>query len=1072
MRKKITLFALLCVFLCMQSFAQDRTLTGKVTSSEDNMGIPGVSVVVVGTTTGTTTDIDGNYQLKVSTDAKQLRFSGVGLKAQTTDIGTSDNLSISMLNEVSKLNEVVVTALGVRREEKSLGYSTQQVTGDEVSTSRETNFINSLQGKVAGVQITGSSNLGGSSRILLRGIRSINYENQPLFVVDGIPFNNGNFGTVDQRRGALGYDYGNAAQDINPDDIESINVLKGSAASALYGARGANGVILVTTKKGVARAKGEGKLPIGISLTTGIQFSSVSVLPEYQDRYGGGASSDFVPSDIHPGEERSNFEYDGSWGPEMNGQQVYQWDSYYPSLPNYNKKTAWSAHPDNVKDFFETGMEYNNTIAIDGGNENTLYRLSYTNLNQKGTIPNSSLNRNVLSFNGSNRFTKKLTSTMGINIVRQNGKGRAQTGYNSLASNFTQWWERQIDMEQLKDYKNPDGSQRTWNMNSETDLSPLYWDNPYWTCYENYEIDTRDRLYGFANVAYELWKDISVIGTVKTDRYNDIRKERTAIGGSSISKYSEENINFYENNYEVMLTAKKSLTKDIDFNGILGVNRQDTRTVDNYGSTQGGLKVPNYYSLNNSVDAITSTTTDIPVPITQLRRNSMYGSLSFGFQRFLYLDLTGRNDWSSTLPVENSSYFYPSAAMSFVFSELTKLKWLSFGKLRFGWAQTAIDPPAYVADVTRPQVTDNFVGYATAIIPNQANNADLKPERTASWEPGVEVSLFNGRIGFDVTYYNSVSSDVIFRVQQSSATGYASKYYNAAEISNKGWEIHLEGIPVSTKSGLQWGLGVNWAQNHNKVEKLFVDENGKATTSVLLQNAPFSATFQARPDMACFQIVGYDYAYDQNGNHIIDGGAYARTSTVRPLGSVLPQYTGGFTTFVSWKSVKLAGVVDFQKGGKVFSMSNMWGKYSGTLAETAEGDIRENGLVLEGVNQSGVDANGEPVTDGTPNTTNIAAVDHFFLDGGYIITAADVYDASFIKLREISLGIGLPEKWLKKSAIQGVTISFIGRNLAILDKNVPNIDPEAGLSTSNIQGLEGGQLPTVRTFGASISVRF
>ncbi len=1072
MRKQITLLAWLCIFVCMQSFAQDRTLTGKVTSAQDNLGIPGVSVVVVGTTIGTITDIDGNYKFNIPDSAKKIKFSGIGLKNQTVDLGTSDNLSISMLNEISKLNEVVVTALGVRREEKSLGYSTQQVDGDQVSTAKETNFINSLQGKVAGVQITGSSNLGGSSRILLRGVRSINYENQPLFVVDGIPFNNGNFATRDQVRGAHGYDYGNAAQDINPDDIESINVLKGSAASALYGARGANGVIIVTTKKGKSRANGEGRFPIGISVTTGVSLNNVSVLPDYQNRYGGGASSTFVQSDIHPGEERANFEYDGSWGPELNGQLVYQWDSYYPSLPNYNKKTPWSAHPDNVKDFYETGVTYNNSVAVDGGNENTLFRLSYTNLNESGTIPNSSINRNIFGFNGSNKFTKKLSSAIGINYMRTNGKGRAKTGYNGISSNFTQWWQRQLDMEQLKDYKNPDGTQRTWNMNAEDDLSPLYWDNPYWVAYENVETDVRNRVYGFANLTYELWKDVNLIGTVKTDYYNDLRQERVAKGGAFSSQYSEQNINFNENNYEMMLTVKKTLNKDFDFNGLIGVNREDSRTVQGYASTQGGLKVPDYYSLNNSVDAITSTTTDIPVPITQIRRNSIYGNLSFGYKRYLYLDVTGRNDFSSTLPAKNSSYFYPSVNGSFVFSELTKLKWLSFGKLRLGWAQTAIDPAAYVADITRPTVTDNFNGYATAIINNQANNPELKPERTSSWEVGTEMNFFNGRAAFDITYYSSTSTDVIFRVPQSASTGYSSKYYNAAEITNKGWEIHLEGIPVSTKSGFQWGLGVNWAQNHNKVEKLFTDENGKATESVLIQNAPFSVTYQAVPGAPAFQIVGYDYVYHTDGQKIVDGGAYVRTAKVKPLGSVLPQYTGGFTTFLSFKSLRLTGVVDFQKGGNLFSLTNTWGKYSGTLAETAEGNIRENGIIVEGVNQTGVDEAGNAISDGSANTTRIDAVDHFFLNGGYVISAADVYDASFIKLREITLGYTFPAKWFVKSPVQGVTLSLIGRNLAILDKNVPNIDPESAVSTNNVQGLEGGQLPTVRTFGASLSVKF
>jgi TonB-linked SusC/RagA family outer membrane protein len=1090
MRKIFTLLALL-VFVCLQSSGQDRTISGKIISSQDNLGIPGVSVVVEGTTIGTSTDVEGKYSLSVPAKAKRLRYSGVGLTTKFIDLTESNVIDVTMEPGAINLNPVVVTALGVPREEKSLGYATQQVTGSEVSTAKEANFINSLQGKVAGVTISGSSNIGGSSRILLRGIRSINFENQPLFIVDGVQINNANFATRDQARGALGYDYGNAAQDINPEDIESINVLKGSAATALYGSEGANGVIIITTKKGVARTKGPGRLPIGISISTGVNLSDVLIFPTYQNKYGGGAAStdpnqpgvtisEFIPSDIHPGELRSNFEYDGSWGPVMNGQSVYQWDSYYPSLPTYNQKTPWSPHPSNIEDFYQTGVTVNNSVALDGGNENSQFRLSYTNFNDKGIVPNSYLNRNVVSFNGSNRFSNKFTASLSLNYIRANATGRPQTGYNNLASNFTQWWERQLNMEELKDYKNPDGTQRAWNMNSETDPSPLYWDNPYWTCYENYETDLRNRYYGAINLSYDLFKNVTLNGSLQSDHYNDGRQERVAVGSAlatSISKYSVEDIEFNENTYLLNLTLKQALNDNFDFTGLIGVSRKDRKTTDDYATTQGGLKVPGYYSLNNSVDAIASFNSDI-LPIQQLRKNSIYASLSLGFKRFLYLDLTGRNDWSSTLPPENSSYFYPSATASFIFSELTHAKWLSYGKVRAGWAQTAIDPVPYATDATRPQVTDNFIAgpgtYATAVVPNLAHNPDLKPERTSSWELGLEVAFLNGRLSGDFTYYNSLSKDVIFNVQQSITTGFNTKTYNAAELSNKGIEVQLKGIPVQTKSGFEWGLGVNYAKNENIVEKLFTDENGKETESVLLENAPFSATFQARPGESYGQIVGYDYAYDQNGNHIIDPGtgAYARTAKVVPLGSVLPNFTGGFTTWVAYKGFRLTGVIDFQDGGKLFSLTNTWGKYSGTLEETAEGNIREEGLVLDGVVQTGVDAQGNPISDGTKNTTKIAAVDHFFLDGGYVITAADVYDASFVKFRELTLSFSFPQKWFKNTTIQGVTFSLVGRNLAIIHKNIPNIDPESAVSTKNIQGLEGGQLPTTRTMGASLNVRF
>jgi len=1066
MRKAITLFALLLAIFSLQASAQDRQITGKVISSQDNLGIPGATILVVGTTIGTTTDIDGNFKIGVPTTTKQIQISGVGFMTRTVDLTASDQVNITLEPNIQQLNQVVVTALGVPREQKSLGYATQQVQGEDISLAKEGNFINSLQGRVAGVQISGSSNIGGSSRILLRGVRSISYENQPLFVVDGVPVNNGNFTTTDQVRGALGYDYGNAAQDINPDDIETINVLKGSSASALYGAQGANGVIIITTKKGKARTGAE-KSPIGVSFTSGITFNNVFVLPEYQDTYGGGAGPDFIVSDLDPTQLRSNFEYDGSWGPKMEGQMVRQWDSYYPSMPNYGKLTPWTSNPDNIKNFYETGVTTNNNIAIDGGNELTKYRLSYTNFNEKGTIPNSSLNRNIFSFNGSNKFTSKLSSSLSVNYVGANGKGRPQTGYNNLSSNFTQWWQRQLDMDQLKDYKNPDGSQRTWNMNSETDLTPLYWDNPYWVAYENYQTDQRNRIYGAVGLKYDFTTKLSLSGAIRTDYYSDNRQERVAKGGASTSEYKEQNIFFNENNYELKLDYKTSINSDLDFTAFIGANRQDRKTENNTYKTQGGLNAPDYYNLTNSVGNILAT----PVK-SQLRRNSIFASASFGYKHFLYLDVTGRNDWSSTLPTDNNSYFYPSVTTSFIFSEFVKAKWLSLGKLRLGWANTAIDPPPYAAAETRPTVSSNFAGYASAIIPNAANNSELKPEQTSSFEIGTELIFLEGRLSLDFTYYNSLSTDVIFAVQQSLSTGFNSKFYNAAELSNKGIELSLNGTVVKTKSGFSWGLGVNYAKNTNMVEKLFTDENGVETQSLQIQNAPFSATFQARPGMEYGQIVGYDYAYDANGNHIIDGGAYARTAKVQPLGSVLPNFTGGVSTWFEFKGFRLFGLIDFQDGGKIFSMTNMWGKYSGTLKETAEGGIRENGLILEGVNQNGVDEQGNPTTDGTANVTPIAAVDHFFLDGGYVITAADVYDASFVKFRELSLTYSLPKKLFTKSTIQGISVSFIGRNLAIISKNVPNIDPESAVSTNNIQGIEGAQLPSVRTYGMSVNVRF
>lgn len=1067
MQKIKFLLTLILSVSSLYLMAQTRTITGKVTDAKDNMGIPGASVSEKGTTNATAADDDGNYTITVKSSAAVLIFKSIGMTTKEVVLGPSNVLNVSLVEDAKLLDEVVVTAFNVKRSEQSLGYSTQKIDGASLLEAKSANFVNNLQGKVAGVQITGSSNLGGSSRIILRGIRSITGENQPLFVVDGVPMNNNNITTADQARGALGYDYGNAIQDLNPEDIESIDVLKGATASALYGSQGANGVIMITTKKGTARKATNGKSPLGISVGSGISWSKVALLPDYQNRYGGGASPEFITSDWDTTKLRSEFEYDGSWGPELLGQEVLQWDAYYPELANYGKATPWIAHPDNVKDFFRTGLTTNNSIALDGGNETSLFRIGFTNFRQTGTMDNSKLTRNSISFNGSHKFSNRFTTTIGANYVKTKAKGRPETGYNNLTSNFTQWWQRQLDIEALRDYKNSDGSQRTWNMVAEDDPSPYYWNNPFWTLYENYETDSRDRIYGNISMTYKLNDWLSLIGNAKTDFYNEGRQERIAVGSVDESKYSEEVIKATQNNFDLMLNGQKALNKDWDLTAFVGLTRQDKTLQDDHTTTQGGLNIPNYYSLKNSNSELKVT------PFQEKSRiNAVFGSVSLGYKRMLFVELTDRNEWASTLPEGDQSYNYPSASASWIFSDLLDKKWLSYGKLRAGWSLTANAPRAFVAGATNPISSANFLGNATAIQPNVGNNSTLKPEKTRQWEIGTELSFFGRRASLDFSYYNTLSKDVILPVQQSGASGSTSKWINAAEISNKGIELALKGTPIKTKSGFEWGLGFNFGKNKNMVEKLFIAD-GDTTQSIRLANAPFSAVLEARPGYAYGQIVGYAFERDANGNKLTEDGFYLRTAKVQALGSVLPDYTGGFSTWLAYKGIRLNAQFDFQKGGKIFSMTNMWGKYSGTLAETAEGDIRENGLVVDGIAISGYDDNGNPISSGVSNTDTITAVDHFFANQGYVITEADVYDASFLKFRELSISYDLPTAWFSNAKfVQGISLGASARNIAILSKNVPNIDPEAGLSSGNIQGLEGAQLPTERTIGINVSVRF
>jgi TonB-linked SusC/RagA family outer membrane protein len=514
-----------------------RVISGVVTSSKDKQPVIGAIVLVEKTTIGTTTDIDGKYSLTVPADAKNLVVSYTGMKTQTLPI-TGATVDIILNDNEKILDDVVVTALGVKRDRKALGYATQQISGADVDEAKDANVINNLEGKVAGVQITGNGNIGGSSRIVIRGIKSLTGENQPLFVIDGVVIDNsnitsGNGAGGNLEAGNIGYDYGNAASDINADDIETINVLKGGAASALYGSRGANGVIVITTKKGSKHEKGKYRSPIGVTVSENVMFNKVAVLPDYQNQYGAGYGPNFQQDPNSATQLQLRMQDDGSWGPAIDGRLVRQYSSYDPYDPTYGNATPYSSHPNNVKDFFQTGYLANTNVSMDGANDNGAFRMSFSNLDQKGTVPNSTLKRNTISFTGSYNFTDKLFASIGANYVHDENVGRPAIGYNSVFSNFTQWFERQIDISDLKNYINPDGTQRAWNLNNNNNYAPYYWNNPYWQSYMNYESDHRDRIFGNAEVGYKLLKWLTAKFRATTDFYNEIREERVAVGSAT-----------------------------------------------------------------------------------------------------------------------------------------------------------------------------------------------------------------------------------------------------------------------------------------------------------------------------------------------------------------------------------------------------------------------------------------------------------------------------------------------------------------------------------------------------------
>lgn len=1105
--KKIILTLGAILFISFQLMAQT-TITGTVTDSDGNP-IPGATVRAKGVSgVGTVTGGDGSYSLQVPDGVSTLVFTFVGMQTQEVAIsGTTVNATLKA--EDVGLDEVVVTALGVSRERKALGYAVENVSADELNQTRQTNMMSALSGKVSGVQISGGTgNMGGSTRVLIRGANSITGNNSPLFVIDGTPIDNSNFNSVDAARGAGGVDWGNTAQDINPEDIESISVLKGPQAAALYGSRAANGVVMITTKKG------ESRQGIGVSVSTGVAFEQVNVLPNLQRLYGGGDSFDILGYEDGSGHYNVGVDVDGdgvddyssfdlimnygldeSHGPayattasEYQAALEEMGYSFSGSLPNeaihyrpwnsfdewdteyYGQSIPWEAPANDVEDFFETGVAYNTTVALSGGDENTTYRMSYTNYTSEGYMPNSELDRNTFSVRASSKFGEALTGDASINYVKAEALGRPVTGYddNNLMQKFVQWGQRQLDMDRLAAYENPDGTQRTWNRLAWNNPRPHYSDNPYWTRYKNFSYDLRDRYYGNIGLTYEMNDFFKIVGKTHADFYSWRMTDRVAIGSQAESSYSEDVRNMREMNYEILAIFDKSFG-DVSVNANFGGNAMRSEYERNGAATSGGLVLPGLYTLDNSVN------TALPEDYTEQKRiNSLYGRLSFGWNNMVYLDVTGRNDWSSTLPEENNSYFYPSVTGSFVFSEAMDAAWLSFGKIRAGWAQVGNDTDPYRTQQAYTNYSPNFGNVPRYSLPNTMANAELKPEQTDSWEIGAEISLFNNRLSFDATYYDMETTDLITSIAVSASTGYLFKNINAGTMTNKGIELSVNGV-ILDMNGLVWDAGINFAQNENELTEL-----KEGIDNYRMANGPFNVTVNAFVGKAYGVLMGTDYIYDADGNIVVEGedagfwaGTPKSTGEAVPLGSVLPDYNMGLSTGISYKGLRFSGLVDIQKGGHYFSTSYMWGWYSGMLEETAANNIREEGYLYEGSVTGDVvyDEEGNYTVENVQENTTLANFDAKRYSHYFGPDAQNVFKADYIKLRELRLSYTFSSALT--GPIQSLTLSAWGRNLAVWGLDSEHFDPESAVTTSgNVQGIEGAALPSLRTFGFDLSFNF
>ncbi len=1084
--KRITSF-LVCLLLYgfTALYAQDVQIKGKVTSAEDGEALPGVSVIIKGTQTGTATDANGNFVLTVPADAT-LVISSVGFKTQEVAVAGRTVVDVAMEAEVVAVDEVVVTALGIKREKKRLGYSVQEVNGEQITQARSSNVINALSGKVAGVSVTSASgNMGGSTRVLIRGAKSIGNNNQPLYLVDGVPIDNSSFNTLNTQRGAGGYDYGSMAADINPDDVESITVLKGPSASALYGSRAANGVIMITTKKGSQAKKG-----LGVEINSAVEWEKIAVLPKYQNLYGGGYGGDgpdgFDTVTINGVlYNLVTYALDESWGPKYNpnirvlaSHNIFDWEA--KGKVGNPETTPWVAPENDVETFFETGTAFTNNIALFGANENSSFRLSYTNYSLDGYMPNSKLNRHSVSFNGDSKISRIIKAFTSLNYLNTEATGRAATGYddNNVMQKFNQWGQRQLDMKIMRNYVNPDGTQRVWNRNSWDDPTPAYSDNPYWTRFKNYQNDIRNRVYGNIGASINPLPWITLQGKIYLDYYNLREMERVAIGSQAEPSYYEGLRENVEVNSELLATANKAITDKIDLIVNAGVNFRNNKYNSNLGQSKGGLVIPELYVLTNSVFK-----PDVTDYQRQKKINSVFGSVSLGFADMVFLDATLRNDWSSSLSKETRSYMYPSLTGSFVFSELKFLEdqdILSYGKIRVGWAQTGNDTDPYNTDKYYNYI-ENFGEQALYSLPNTLYNPDLKSELTSSYEVGTDLRFLKDRVGIDFTYYNEKTENQILSVAISGASGYGFKLINAGKITNKGIELTLNVTPVKF-NGFQWNILLNYSKNKNEVVELAPDVD-----VYQLANGPFNISVNAEVKKPYGSLIGSNYVKDSKGNKIVDLDGYYLNGNVESLGSVMPDYLAGIWNTFTYKGIEVAALIDVRKGGYLFSTTSMWGRYSGILEETAATNangknVRDpveegGGVLVEGVygevNADGsiqyLDANGNPSDVPVKNQTYIDAESWgaWHYDGP---AAQNIFKADYWKLREVRISYTIPSRFT--GPVQKVKLSAYGRNLAMWGTDIKHIDPENTTSSGNIQGIEGGALPSLKYYGISLNLIF
>lgn len=1020
---------------------QTKKITGVVV---DDAGFPviGANVIEKGTTNGVITDLDGNFTLEVP-DGATIEISFIGYTAQEIAVNGQTNFNVKLVEDTQRIDEVVVTALGIRRQSRSLGYSTTQVQGEDFTLARDPNLGNALSGKVAGVSVAGNATgSGGSSRVIIRGNASLTGNNMPLYVVDGVPFSNQNLGSAGQWGGM---DMGDGLNNINPDDIESIQVLKGAAASALYGYRGGNGAVLITTKSG---KKGK---PISIDFNNNLTFNTIYDYRDYQKVFGQGTYGS-RPTDINSAAASEQ----SSWGEAMDGGNAVNFlgDNY-----NYS-------YVDNWDNFYRTGINESASLAISGASDKITYRFGISNVYEKSILPNANNQQQGINMNTTYDILSNLHLMVNANYVFEKTQGRSNLSDGNGNTNASlihrgnsfdiRWLERGSD---ISDWGTAaDGSELLGGTNN-------YFNNPYWLQYRKTNDMNKNRLTGSMTLKYDITDWLYVQGAVQRDGYNMDFKQIQPTGAAAdpagwMTEYSKS---FSEMNLNYLIAFNKEFG-DWSLGATLGGNRQRTITKQ-YTPSDGGRPfiVDGLWSVNNLGDKRANK------DYMEYRVNSVYATADIGWKNQLFLNLTGRNDWFSTLSPENNSYFYPSATVSWVFTDSFEMpEWFTFGKLRgsFATASNGTDPYKNLLLYRLRDYTVNGQNTITQNNGNQYPNANLKPVSISEWEAGLSLALLNNRLSFDMAYYVKNTKDDIAVVSTSSASGYGSMIMNVGEIRNQGFEFMVNAVPVHT-SEFEWNTTLNFAYNDSEVkylgegvERLQIDGATARSGNVTVQNIIGSSYGE---------LIGYQYKR-HNGQIVFEDGIPQRADELSSLGNGVYNLTGGWSNSFKYKNFSLSFLLDFKVGAKLFSGTN-YSLYSeglhkntlnGRTAENPGGTVVGTGVMLDTKTGNYV-----------PNNVKVDAQTYYSSISRNDIAEEFVYNANFLKLRELSVGYEFPKNILSKlKVVKGMNVSLVGRNLWTIIKHTDNIDPEAAYNNTNGQGLELNGYPATRSVGFNVNVKF